>query len=193
MKRPPSLPFLLSITIVLLLSFSLQVFAKEETLFSRIGIQLISIKRKAPDYCLEGLKGEKVQLKNFKGKVVFLNFWATWCGPCKEEMPSMNALHQQFKDKGFVFLTISVDYEGKERVTKFMEKHRYDFKVLLDPSGKTLSLFEINRIPATIIIDKEGRIIGKVIGPRDWGCSDVLALIDQLLNKPSQRIVSLRD
>jgi peroxiredoxin len=193
MKRFPSITILLSITIIFFLCFCLPVSGKETDLYSRLGVQLIRDKRKVPDFSLECLKGEKVQLRNLKGKVIFLNFWATWCGPCKEEMPSMETLHQQLKDRDFVFLTISVDYDGAKTVKKFMEKHRYSFPVLLDPTSKTLQPFEISRIPATIFIDRNGRMIGRVIGPRDWCSPEVLALLDRMLNSDSKRIVSLRD
>jgi peroxiredoxin len=193
MKRLPSITFFLSIAIILFLFYCLPVSGKESDLYSRLGVQLIRDKRKAPDFSLESLKGDKVQLRNLKGKVIFLNFWATWCGPCKEEMPSMETLHQQLKDRDFVFLTISVDYDGAKTVKKFMEKHRYSFPVLLDPTSKTLQPFEISRIPATIFIDRNGRMIGRVIGPRDWRCPEVLALLDRMLNIDSKRIVSLRD
>lgn len=193
MKRFFSKATLLFIAFTLFIFPCPPAFGKEGNLFSKIGIQAIRDKKKPPDFCLESLKGGKIQLKNLKGKVIFLNFWATWCGPCKEEMPSMEALHQQFKDRDFVFLAISVDYGGAKAVKKFMEKHRYSFPVVLAPNSKTLQSFEINRIPATLIIDREGRMIGRVIGPRDWCSPEVLALLNQMLNGDSKRIVSLRD
>ncbi len=182
--------FFLTVTVLL---FSLPAHAEEGRLFSKIGIQSIKEKKKAP-YCrLEGLNGEKVQLNALKGKIVLLNFWASWCGPCKEEMPSVEALYQHYKERDFVFLTISIDYEGSERVRKFIEKHRYQFPVLLDPNGKTLDLFEINKIPATLIIDKKGMMIGRVIGSRNWSSPEVFSLIDQLLDDRPSRVMSLRD
>jgi thiol-disulfide isomerase/thioredoxin len=93
MRHFSSKTILLSITFILLHSLYLPVFSKDRDIFSRIGIQTIRDREKAPDFCLESLKGEKVQLKNLKGKVIFLNFWAIWCGPCKEETPSVESLH----------------------------------------------------------------------------------------------------
>ena len=154
----------------------------EDDLFSKIGIQSIKNK-KAPNFCLKGLNGEKVELKSFKGKVVFLNFWATWCSPCKKEMPSMEALYKQFKEKDFVFLTISVDYEGGKKVREFIEKHHYAFPVLLDPKCETLDLYEVKGIPTTIIIDKKGIMIGKAIGPRTWKKPEVISFLNLLLEK----------
>jgi len=90
-------------------------------------------------------------------------------------------LHQHYKERDLVFLTISVDYEGLEPVRKLIDKYHYHFPVLLDPKGKTLDLFEISKIPATVIIDKKGKMIGRVIGPGNWTHPDVFALIDQML------------
>ncbi len=179
--------------IVTVLLFGLPAHGEESRLFSRIGIQSFRETRRAPDCCLKGLNGEKVQLRAFRGKITLLNFWASWCGPCKEEMPSIASLYEHYKERDFVFLTISVDYESSEPVRKFIEKHRYRFPVLLDPKGKALDLFEVNKIPATLIIDKKGKMIGRVIGPRNWSSPEVFSLIDQLLDDRPSRVISLKD
>lgn len=170
------------IAIVVLLGLHGLIEGGEDDLFLKIGIQSIKNK-KAPNFYLKGLNGEKVELKSFKGKVVFLNFWATWCGPCKEEMPSMEALYKQFKEKDFVFLTISVDYEGGKKVREFIEKHHYTIPVLLDPKCETLDLYEVKGIPTTIIIGKKGIMIGKAIGPRNWKKPEVISFLNLLLEK----------
>lgn len=156
---------------------------KREDLFSKGGIQLVKSGKKAPNFCLEDLKGKKSELKHQRGKVVFLNFWATWCGPCKEEMPSMEELCKQFKDKDFVFLTISVDYAGIKPVKDFIKKHRYTFPVLIDPKCETLDLFEVKEIPTTFLIDKRGIVIGKAIGPKDWKRSEIVSIVNLLLER----------
>jgi cytochrome c biogenesis protein CcmG/thiol:disulfide interchange protein DsbE len=156
---------------------------KKEDLFSKAGIQPVKAGTKAPLFSLEDLNGKKSALKQYRGKVVFLNFWATWCGPCKEEMPSMDELYKQFKDKEFVFLTISVDYAGITPVRDFIEKHHYTFPVLIDPKCETLDLFEVKGIPTTFLIDKKGMIIGRAIGRKDWKRSEVVSLINLLLGK----------
>jgi thiol-disulfide isomerase/thioredoxin len=130
---------------------------------------------------LADLKGKKWDLKDLKGKVIFLNFWSTWCGPCKEEMPSMEELYQEFKSKDFIFLTISVDYEKKDVVKGFIEKHRYTFPVLLDPQCVTLDLFQVKGIPTTFLIDKKGMMIGKATGPRNWKKPEVVSILNSLL------------
>jgi peroxiredoxin len=182
--------FLLTATFLL---FTLAAHGEQGSLFAKIGIQAIRGTRQAPDFCLQGLNGEKVQLNALKGKIVVLNFWATWCGPCKEEMPSMEALSQHFKERNFVLLTISIDYGGPEPVKKFIEKHHYRFSVLLDPTAKTLDLFEINKIPSTLILDQKGKMIGRVIGPRNWSSPEVFSLIDHMLNDRPTRAVSIKD
>jgi len=172
---------LLSIFVISTLSFSSGV--KKEDLFSKAGIQLVKSGTKAPNFRLEDLGGKKSELKHYKGRVVFLNFWATWCGPCKEEMPSMEELWKQFKDKDFVFLTISVDYAGIKPVKEYIEKNRYTFPVLIDPKGKTLDLFEVRGIPTTFLIDQKGGLIGKAIGPRDWKRPEMVSIVNLLLEK----------
>lgn len=165
----------------ILLAFNLPANADESGLFSKIGANPIKNHKKTPNFCLEELNGEKVQLAAFKGKIIFLNFWATWCDPCREEMPSMEALYQHYKETDFLFLTISIDYGGRETVRKFIERHRYRLRILLDPAGKTLELFEISKIPSTLIIDRNRRMIGRVIGPRNWSSPEVFSLVDQML------------
>ena len=155
----------------------------QDALFSKLDVKPVKGKRTMPNIPLKDLKGQQVDLKALKGRVIFLNFWATWCGPCKEEMPSMQALYQEFKEKGFVFLTISVDYEGLRPVKEFIEKNRYTFPVLIDQKGETLDLFEVNGIPTTFLIDKQGKMIGKVIGPRDWKSPEVISLLSQLMRQ----------
>ncbi len=172
------------------LLFSFPAFSQERSLYSKIGIQSIRANMKVPDFCLEGLNGKRVQLRGLKGNIILLNFWATWCGPCKDEMPSMETLYQRYKERDFALLTISVDEGSSEATRKFIQKNRYSFSVLVDPTGKTLDLFEIDRIPATVIIDKKGRTVGRAIGPRDWSKPEVFSLIDQMLDDRPIRAVS---
>jgi peroxiredoxin len=173
----------LSLILILLVNLAFTVEGGEDDLFSKIRINPIKGDKKTPDFSLKDLNGKKVEIKQFKGKIVFLNFWATWCGPCKEEMPSLEVLHQQFKEKKFVLLTISVDYEGIKPVREFLNKQHYTFPVLLDPNGETLDLFDVKGIPTTFMIDKKGRMIGRAIGPRDWKSPEAFSLINLLIEK----------
>jgi peroxiredoxin len=177
MTRRISLRLLIFLAILFLFGRS----SEGEELFLKAGIQPIKAVKNAPDFRLNRLNDKKVELKEFRGKVVLLNFWATWCGPCKEEMPSMEALYQLYKEKNFSLLAISVDYEGVKPVKEFIEKQRYTFPVLLDPDSETLDPFGVKGIPTTFVINKKGRIVGRVVGPKDWKKPEVLSVIDRLL------------
>ncbi len=179
-------PFFLSLSVlflflVLVLDFPAE--GREEDLYTKIRISLIKGDKKAPDFSLLDLRGRRVGLKEFRGKIILLNFWATWCGPCKEEMPFLEILHQQFKEKDFVVLTVSVDYEGAKLVQDFINKQRYTFPVLLDPKCEVLDLFDVKGIPTTFLIDKKGKLLGRAIGPRDWKCQEAISLIGILVEK----------
>ena len=167
----------------LLLPLDFLAEGREEDLYSKVRISLIKGDKKAPDFSLLDLHGKKVALKQFRGKIILLNFWATWCGPCKEEMPFLEILHQQFKEKDFVVVTVSVDYEEAKLVREFVNKQRYTFPVLLDPKCEVLDLFEVKGIPTTFIIDKKGKMLGMAIGPRDWKCQEAISLISMLIGK----------
>ncbi len=122
----------------------------------------------APDFELSSLGGDHVKLSNLRGKVVFLNIWATWCPPCREEIPSMKSLYQRLEDRPFEMLAVSIDREGEKIVRPFAEKHGLTFRVLLDPDGKTYQLYGMTGVPETFIIDNNGVITQKIIGPQNW-------------------------
>lgn len=165
---------------LIMLTLSVSAEEKEVDLFIQLGIQPMRGPSRSPNMALQDLEGNRVELESLRGKVIFLNFWATWCSPCKEEMSSMEALYQQFKGRGFVFLAIAVDYGGIKPVKQFIEKHRYTFPVLVDQKGKSLDLFNVKAIPTTLVIDKQGRILGKAIGPRNWRSPGAIALLEKL-------------
>lgn len=121
-------------------------------------------KTKAMDFKLKDLNGKEVSLSDYKGKKVLLNFWATWCSPCKAEMPEMEALYQQTKDSDLVILAVNLD-EDKDTVQKFISSNKYNFPVLLDTENIVASKYQIVSIPTSFFIDKEGNIVDKHIGP----------------------------
>jgi len=128
----------------------------------------------APNFTLPDLDGNMVSLADYKGKVVLLNIWATWCPPCVEEMPSMEKLHQALKDEKFAILAVSIDESGAEAVRPFMKKHKLSFLALIDTAGAINSLYQTTGVPESFVIDKDGRIVEEVIGPRDWAAASAI-------------------
>jgi thiol-disulfide isomerase/thioredoxin len=153
-----------------------------ERLFSNIGILKIPHTSPPVEIQLKDVVGNTVSLSEFRGKVVFLNFWATWCPPCIIEMPSMEKLHRRFKDKDFVMVAIN-SQETDVQVKSFFEKNKLSFTALLDSSGEVGFWFGVNALPMTFILDKEGRIIGRALGPRDWISPASITLFDYLINR----------
>ena len=151
-------------------------------LFTTLRIQKFEEPLVAPDFTLNDLKGNQVTLKNFKGRVVFLNFWATWCPPCRREMPAMEHLYKKLKDRGLVILAVDMQ-ESEKLVKAFMSDFSLSFPALLDLDGDISFLYGIRGLPSTYIIDREGMIIGKAVGPRDWASQDALQLFQSLLKK----------
>lgn len=142
----------------------------------------------AIDFTLPDLAGKPVSLKDYRGKVVFLNFWATWCKPCEEEMPSMEALYQGLKDQPFEILAVSVDKDGPETVAAYAKKYNLSFKVLHDRKGAIKETYKTTGVPETFIIDQNGVIAEKVWGPRDWSRRYSYEMIADLLrNGPKPR------
>jgi peroxiredoxin len=137
----------------------------------------------APDFTLPGLDGTMVRLSDLKGKVVFLNIWATWCPPCVEEMPSMEKLYQKLKGKDFEILAVSIDKNGAEAVTPFMKKYNLSFTALIDSKESLKYKYQTTGVPESYIIDKNGTIVEKVMGPRNWASLDAVRIFQELVNK----------
>src|ERR1700722_7847698 len=121
-------------------------------------------RRDQADFTLEALSGKKWILKEQRGKVVLLNFWATWCPPCRKEMPDLEALYQQFKDQGLLILAISDEDAGK--VKPFIAQQKVTYPILLDPGRKVNELFQIEGIPKTFVYDRNGKLVAQSIDMR---------------------------
>jgi peroxiredoxin len=147
------------------------------------GIPPVATGDRAADFSLESLNGRKVSLSNLRGKVVFLNIWATWCPPCREEMPSMETLYDEFKNnKDFVMLAVSQDTESAGKVATFVRKNGYHFTILLDPDNKVGEAYDVSGVPETFIIDRKGRIVAHHMGAFDWSRPDVKEALQELLD-----------
>jgi len=121
---------------------------------------------KAPDFSLQDLKGKTLSLADLKGKAVILDFWATWCGPCRRGIPDLNAIYKKYKAKGATVVGIALDEGGKDEILKGMKKHKLAiaYPVLIGNKEVTVKYGGINAIPATFILDKEGNIAVSYVG-----------------------------
>jgi peroxiredoxin len=137
----------------------------------------------APDFKLKNLEGEIISLSSLRGKVVFLNVWATWCGPCREEMPSIQALYDEFgKNPDFVVLAVSEDSNGRGPVDSYVRGNALRFNVLLDPENLVGDAYDVSGIPETFIIDRTGRIVAHHVGPYDWSKPEMRDALRELID-----------
>lgn len=149
-------------------------------LFKKLNIEKSDKEIQAPDFTLKDLSGNTVSLRELRGKVVFLNFWATWCPPCRLEMPAMEQLHKEFSDQGLVVLAVNFR-ESPDEVRSFLKQHGLTFTTLLDEQERAFGLYRAWSLPTTYLINKNGEIVGKVIGYRDWNSEQARSLFHQLL------------
>jgi cytochrome c biogenesis protein CcmG, thiol:disulfide interchange protein DsbE len=132
----------------------------------------------APDFTVQDAD-RKVALADLRGKVVVLNFWATWCAPCVEEMPSLVQLQQRFKDKGVTVVGISIDADG-DAYHKFLKDYKIDFLTVRDPDQKTSNLYGSFKWPETYIIDRNGVVRRKFIGAVEWSQPEIVDFLSKL-------------
>lgn len=140
----------------------------------------ISEGSQAPEFQVKDISGNTVKLSDYRGKVLFLNFWATFCSSCLSEMPSMNSLYQELADDDFAMLAINVDNDEKQARAMALE-NRWMFVVAQDNGGAIAGLYRTTGIPETFIIDRNGKVVDYVIGPQDWDKPDVVKALKGLL------------
>jgi thiol-disulfide isomerase/thioredoxin len=153
-----------------------------DRLFRNVGVIKVPPPKDPVRINLEDMNGKSISISDFKGKIVFLNFWTTWCPSCEIEMPSMEKLHQKLKNRDFAMVTVNLR-ESASKVKAFFKKFKLTFIALLDSTGLVGASFGIRSIPTTYILDKTGRIIGRVHGPREWNSKAVMALFENLMDK----------
>ena len=178
----PAIPFLIFLTWTALAGGAAPVAATDDPARA---LDLIKPNRQqqAKDFSVAALDGGKLRLADLKGKVVFLNLWATWCDPCKEEMPAMERLWQRYKSQGLVVIALSMDSAGAKVVKPFIEQARFTYRVALDPKMEIAQLYGARSVPSTFIIDRSGVLRAIALGPRDWDGRASLAYFDALLLK----------
>ena len=137
----------------------------------------------APDFVLRTLDGRDVRLSDYRGHVVFLNFWATWCGPCKVEMPAMEQLYRDYRQKGFVILAVSSDPEGATVTKPFRDSLGLSFPIAHDPEMVVSRMYGVRTLPITFLVNRDGVITHQIFGMRDWQDSESREGIGKLLRK----------
>jgi thiol-disulfide isomerase/thioredoxin len=145
----------------------------------------------APELLYPDLNGEKFSLNKVKGKVVLVNFWASWCGPCILELPSLEKLQQRFKGQNFSVVAVGID-DQQENLASFKAQYGLSFPILVDEEGTSKQSYHLSGVPETLILDRQGRVVlfidpedqqptAKVNGPREWDSEDVVEQIKKLL------------
>jgi peroxiredoxin len=137
----------------------------------------------APEFSLSDLAGGTVRLANLKGRIVFLNVWATWCEPCREEMPAMQTLYGRLRGPDFEMLAVSADQGAGEAVGRFVRDLGLTFPVLLDPELQVVGRYGVTGYPETFVIDRNGRVVAHEIGPRAWDAPATLAAFQRLIER----------
>jgi thiol-disulfide isomerase/thioredoxin len=195
MKKHLTIKILLGFIILILFAFiAMHVFdadplakaksesRKLERLYEDMGVLKLPRNTDPIEIRLKDLNGNLVSLSDFRGRIVFLNFWTTWCPTCRIEMPSMEKLHQKFKGKDFAVVTVNIQ-ESVSQVKKFFKMFNLTFTALLDTTGEVATGFSIRSIPTTFILDKDGRTIGTILGPREWDSKKAIVLFEHLTAK----------
>ncbi len=134
----------------------------------------------AAPFALAALDGSRVQLSDLKGKVVVINFWATWCGPCKDEMPALGRLRQQLDSDRFALLTITTDLQ-REGIAQFLADLKVQVPVLFDEDRDVSQAYLVRALPTTVFIDPQGTLVGRAVGPRDWDAPYAVRAVQSLM------------
>lgn len=129
-----------------------------------ISADAIQTKKKAPHFSLKTSEGATIDLKKLKGKLVLVNFWATWCGPCRAEIPAFVDVYEQYKDKGLEIVGISVDDDGWTEVKPFVERYKINYPVVIDNGSVARAYGNVSAIPTTFLVDKDGNLVDRHIG-----------------------------
>ncbi len=145
-----------------------------------VQLQTFEDEVQAPDFTLDSLSGQDRSLESFRGSLVMLNFWASWCGPCIKEKPSMASMYSELKEKGLEIIGINLQ-EERETAQTFADEHNIPFTVLLDIKGEVGGMYGVRSIPTTYIIGRDGTVLGGAIGAREWDDEKMISAFTQLL------------
>ncbi|MEO6026228.1 MAG: TlpA disulfide reductase family protein [Candidatus Binatia bacterium] len=141
------------------------------------------IGKAAPEFSLADLKGNAIRLANLKGRIVFVNVWATWCEPCRQEMPAMQKLYTTLAGRDFEMLAVSSDQSQREVIERFVLANQLTFPVLLDPDLQVADRYRVTGYPETFVIDRNGTVVAHEIGPRHWDAPGSVAAFQKLIER----------
>jgi len=188
-KRVMACSLIALIGIVFVLPVEAAYSSEVNELMASLGLTRFQERDTAPGFTLTDLKNKKVNLSDYRGKLVLLNFMDTGCHWCKKEMPNLQKLYDQFKDKGFVIVVVFTDRRGAKAVVPFMKETGYTFFAnsgLLDPTGRVSIMYRVAGTPTSYLIDRDGILIGGGIGYRGWSKKEARDLIEKLLISKNQ-------
>jgi peroxiredoxin len=175
---------LIVIGLVILLHGQTVIAAPLASLVQAAGLRAVDEPQPATDFQLSDLDEQLLRLQDQRGKVVLLNFWATWCHPCLQEMPLMEQLYQALRQRPFVMWAVAMK-EDREKVAPFMDKHHFQFTALLDRDGAVSARYKLRGLPTTYLIDCHGNTVGWSVGPQEWTSEAIHTLLAALLSDPS--------
>lgn len=139
-----------------------------EDAFRELDLIRPSRQKPADDFTVTLMNGSTFRLSEHRGKTVLLNFWATWCPPCREEMPALERLYRQHKDRGLVLVAVSIDADAKV-VPPYVKASKLTFPIALDPKAEVANRYGVRALPSSFVIDRQGTMAGLALGPRVWG------------------------
>jgi len=143
---------------------------------------IASAAEKAPDFQLPQINGDSVQLSSLRGSVVYVDFWATWCPPCRESFPWMESMHQRYQDLGLEIVAISLD-QKRDLIENFLKSHKASFTILQDSEGGTAEAFKVKGMPSSYLVDRKGNIRVRHAGFNDDDKAELESQIKQLLTE----------
>ena len=155
--------------------------ASAQDMFPVSGRQSVKLGEPAPNFQLQDLDGRLVSLSDLRGKVVLLNFWATWCGPCRVEMPAMEELYRMFPRKDFEILAVSTDAGGVSITRPFQKENHLTFPILHDSDYRVGLAYGARSLPMTFMVDRQGIVRHQIFGARDWGAPEAQHLVQMLM------------
>lgn len=185
-SHPVNDPFIIAVLLAVLYSLPGALHAELPSPELSHELTLLDPPVTAPGFSLADLDGEQHTLDDYRGKVIMLNLWATWCPPCRREIPSMESIYQDLVDKGFVVLAVN-QFETPDHVFAYMGQLSVfpTFPILFDRDSKVSELYRVKGLPTTLLINRQGEVVYRAIGGRDFDHPKVRAIVDELLSEGS--------